>query len=366
MVIARSTLSCLLLAGFCSAAGQVGSVSGLVTNCFNERCNHWLDTDGERIEAHGAGILYDEGSQRWYWYGESTKTEDFTNHDVTCYSASDLGGPWKNEGRVLTQKDIHPIDANGPFIVARPKVLYNSQTKQYVMWFHLDSIGWHHQYAGVATADTPSGPFKFMHALHPDGLPSLDMTAWKDADGSAYFIRSVKNNYTAYSKLTDDYLNTTGVLSTGPAYEGMAPFRHDGTLYMIGSHFSGWDPNPLILYRMDGPDFSDPQWANLGNPTGHPTSFNSQPATVIDVVGAGETYHLYIADNWMHAGQAGLIDASYVWLPIHFDGKSEARIDQIESWRLEQPREFYRKKAKSLLSVKRHRRKNGLRLKTKM
>lgn len=30
----------------------------------------WLDTEGAPIQAHGGGILYDESSRTYYWYGE--------------------------------------------------------------------------------------------------------------------------------------------------------------------------------------------------------------------------------------------------------------------------------------------------------
>lgn len=30
----------------------------------------WLDTDGNPIQAHGGGMLYDEKSMTYYWYGE--------------------------------------------------------------------------------------------------------------------------------------------------------------------------------------------------------------------------------------------------------------------------------------------------------
>lgn len=30
----------------------------------------WLDTEGDPIQAHGGGILYDERSRTYYWYGE--------------------------------------------------------------------------------------------------------------------------------------------------------------------------------------------------------------------------------------------------------------------------------------------------------
>jgi hypothetical protein len=30
----------------------------------------WLDTDGNPIQAHGGGILFDQKSRTYYWYGE--------------------------------------------------------------------------------------------------------------------------------------------------------------------------------------------------------------------------------------------------------------------------------------------------------
>lgn len=30
----------------------------------------WLDTEGNPIQAHGGGVLYDERSETYYWYGE--------------------------------------------------------------------------------------------------------------------------------------------------------------------------------------------------------------------------------------------------------------------------------------------------------
>lgn len=30
----------------------------------------WLDTEGNPIQAHGGGVLYDERSKTYYWYGE--------------------------------------------------------------------------------------------------------------------------------------------------------------------------------------------------------------------------------------------------------------------------------------------------------
>ena len=187
---------------------------------------HWNDTDGNRIEAHAAGMLQSDTDHRWYWYGESKKTSSLAEHGVNLYSADSLAGPWKSEGQVLRQADITIANQTGPFVVERPKVLYNKKTQQYVMWFHLDTAGYGYRHAGVATSAAATGPFKFVHAIQPDGIPSLDMSLFRDPeDGQAYFIRSCDNAYVGISRLTDDYLESKGMISNHSKYEGMSLFR---------------------------------------------------------------------------------------------------------------------------------------------
>lgn len=43
-----------------------------------------------------------------------------------------------------------------------------------------------------------------------------------------------------------------------------------------------------------------------------------------------------MADNWVHGGPAGLIDASYVWLPIHF-GADAVTLERRTEWALNDP-----------------------------
>jgi len=331
---------------------------GKIRSCFDEySCHKWRDDRGEPIEAHGAGFLKDPVGGRWYWYGESRKTKSLQSHGINCYSADSLAGPWRREGsvQVASGKEIKEGDADpypqvmrqnmikltgrsGPYVVERPKVLYNAKTKKYVMWFHLDDEHYHYRRVGVATANAPEGPFTFVHAIRPDNIPSLDMSLWVDVDGKAYFVRSCNNTYTGISQLTDDYLDAKKFLSKGPRLEGMALFRlPNGTLYMLTSHQTGWKPNPLMLFRANGPDLSDPQWQDLGNPTRQSDSFNTQPTYVVPyTTKKNETYFVYMADNWIHAGPGQLLDASYVWLPIKFEG-GNVFIDRLDAWDMEDP-----------------------------
>ena len=152
---------------------------GRVVPCFDSSCRHWNDTAGNRIEAHAAGMLQAPNG-RWYWYGESKKVPQLAQHGVNSYSAPDIAGPWTHEGCVLNQSAILVPGQSGPFIIERPKVLYNTETSTYVMWFHLDTPDYKFAHVGVATATLPQGPFKFVKAFLPDGITSLDMSLFRD------------------------------------------------------------------------------------------------------------------------------------------------------------------------------------------
>lgn len=182
---------------------------------------------------------------------------------------------------------------------------------------------------------TPCGTFTFEHALQPDGIPSLDCNLWKDDDGQAYFVRSCDNSYTGISRLTPDYLNTTGLISKGPRFEGMAFMRlPNGTYFIVTSHLTGWNPNPLMLMRATGTSLDNPQWLDTGNPTHNATSFNTQPTYVVKSMASSSPVFVYMADNWIHCGPNGLIDACYVWLP--FD-PADMSLQWRPSWDLNNP-----------------------------
>jgi hypothetical protein len=54
-------------------------------------------------------------------------------------------------------------------VIERPKVMKNPYTNLYVMYIHLDDANYTSPNVGVATANSPLGPFKFVHAYKPDG-----------------------------------------------------------------------------------------------------------------------------------------------------------------------------------------------------
>jgi len=268
----------------------------------------WYDTSGNRLVAGGGGFLLDKGT--YYWYGESAKTDGTSEHGVNCYSSTDLYN-WKFEGVLLQQKDI-VLPQKGPYIVERPKVVYNAKTKLYVMWFHLDNGGYSLRYAGVATSSTPNGHFTFVKGFQPDGIPSLDQSVFEDDDGAAYQIRSCDNKYVGISKLSDDYLSTTGLISQiGEPREGPSMFKYNGLYYLVTSHLTGWSPNAMEMF-VGGKILNGTKWTSLGNPSNDPTTYNSQSTNVLIF----DKTIVYQGDRWNHDGPGGLMNATYVWLPI--------------------------------------------------
>ena len=106
------------------------------------------DTNGAVIDAHGAGIMYDEKTQKYYWYGEYHKGA-WPSSGVRCYSSTDLLN-WTDEGMALTMIASKDQFVNDPLIstlyagrtdtdniwadirvgriIERPKVIYNDLT----------------------------------------------------------------------------------------------------------------------------------------------------------------------------------------------------------------------------------------------
>ena len=197
------------------------------------------DTNGSKIDAHGGQMIMHDGVV--YWYGESQKslsargypvgvnqgwtnegvrahtancsTQDGTRarlrclqpavldrlipshsrlpelithssgcplmpYQVNCYMSRDMLS-WESAGMVFRNTSIVlPHNQPGPYVIERPKVVYNNLTRMFVMWMHVDSFSYGYTYAGVATSSSPLGPFVWKHAIRPNGYKSYDIQIW--------------------------------------------------------------------------------------------------------------------------------------------------------------------------------------------
>ena len=98
--------------------------------------------------------------------------------------------------------------------------------------------------------------------------------------------------------------------------EGGAIMRRGDTYFCIGSHLSGWDPNPNVYStakRLEGPwsafhDIAPPETNTYGG----------QSAMLLRIDGPGEDDAvIFIGDIWK---PNALWDSRYLWMPMELHG----------------------------------------------
>ncbi len=284
------------------------------------------DTEGNSVNAHGAGILYHDDV--YYMFGEIKKGKTWLVPDqswedyrvpaggVSCYSSKDLIN-WKYEGVALSPVKGDPgNDLDTSKVIERPKVIYNKSSKKFVMWMHVDANDYSYSQAGVAASDSPEGPYKYLGSVKPNGQMSRDMTLYKDDDDKAYLIYSSESNKTMHvCLLSDDYLSPTKTytrITSATNREAPAVFKYDNRYYLITSDCTGWSPNPATYAVADS---LLGNWKQMGNPCigkGSENTFQSQSTYVLPLPGQPDTF-IFMADRW---NKLNLEDSRYIWLPL--------------------------------------------------
>lgn len=335
----------------------------------------WLDTNGNRIQAHGGSVIVVDGV--YYWYGENKEKTDGKNGiwhwGVRCYASTDLYN-WEDKGIIIPPE---PEDENSSLhpsaCMDRPHIIYNKRTKKYVCWLKIMNRD-QTQSETVLTADHILGPYtKVREGLRPLGMSAGDFDLAVAEDGKAYYYFERVHSETICADLTEDYTDVTGYYSThfphhqGPPYvrEATAHFYRKGKHYLITSGTTGYLPNPSQVAVADtwhGPYtvLGDP---HVGDETS--TSFHSQISSVFKVPGKKDLY-IACADRWLpeamdkeysvykemfeaiFCGQGDSFDlsrmgepvventsiADYVWLPLRFEGDM-VYIDWKDQWSLD-------------------------------
>lgn len=87
-----------------------------------------------------------------------------------------------------------------------------------------------------------------MESFRPLGQESRDIGQFVDDDGAAYLIFESRPTHGFFiAKLSDDYLSIDKEVSFIPVpLEGGALVYYRGLYYLIGSHLTGWHPNPNV------------------------------------------------------------------------------------------------------------------------
>ena len=339
----------------------------------------WLDTAGQRIQAHGGSVFFEEGF--YYWYGEDKshtgkKGKIWTWGDK-CYRSQDLAN-WEDMGHIVApapenkESLFHPNRR-----LDRPHIIKNEKNGKYVLWLKFCDKA----HFTILTSDALLGPYTLVNpCFRPDGRKAGDFDLAVDAQsGDGYLYAELDHKEVLVYKLTKDYCGVTeekAVIYTGlnPPFsrEGVTHFIHSGKHYLLTSGMTGYVPNPSEIAVAD--DFMGP-FTVLGNPhvnDDSSASFNSQASDAFYVEGTDRV--ILMADRWVPEyvmtkerydtmvraissrydktvkstfkdklelirspmmGSADTSIASYVWLPIEWEGDMP-RICWREQWNLEE------------------------------
>lgn len=343
----------------------------------------WLDNNGKHINAHGGGII--QYGDTYYWYGENRPDRGFsTQVGVEVFSSKDLMN-WTDEGVALAVSEEAGHDIERGCIMERPKVLYNEQTKKFVMLFHLELKGRGYAAArvGFAESDSPTGPFRYIRSLRPNagiwplgmteeeiaeakaqnpdeykewwtpqwrkairkgmflsrdmdgGQMSRDMTVYVDDDGKAYHIYSSEDNLTIQiAELTPDYLDYTGrYIRVAPGGQNEAPtlLKHDGKYWLICSGCTGWAPNEARMFVSES---ILGEWKQLHSPfkgedSPHGPANKTFGAQGTHILQLHDGRFVFMADIWI---PRHLARSLHVWLPISFTEEGVPEIFWKNEW----------------------------------
>lgn len=285
----------------------------------------WLDNHGQRIQAHGGGITVWKGT--YYWFGEDrTSSNDAEKRYVACYSSRDLVH-WKFRHQVLALADPEHLGAH--WVLERPKVYVNARTGKFVMYAHLDDAHYKFARVMVAVSNRIDGNYAFVKSFRPLGEESRDIGQFVDDNGSAYLIfesRPTKGFFIA--KLTGDFMNVEKTCFIPAPLEGGALVHDGGVYYVVGSHMTGWRPNPNVYAT--APALTGP-WTEFRNlAPGEANNYDSQSTMLLKVKGSKATTIIFMGDIW-HPRE--LWDSRYFWMPLEM-GEGSMHLPPPHPWTL--------------------------------
>ncbi len=341
----------------------------------------WTDTQGERIQAHGGALLYENG--KYYWYGENkeftTGTSKIWQWGVRLYESEDLYN-WTDLGVIIPPVVDNPNSILFPERqMTRPHILQSKTTGKYVCWM---VIAGQDSCFCVLEADALCGPYTMVKEFYRPfdyHYADFDMVFSKK-DGTPWFFVDVDHSSIYGFRMSEDLLSLEEEVSVSYkdmhapfCREGIALFERKDLIYMLTSGTTGYLPNPS-----DSATTTD--WRTAFASAGDPyvddvtrSSFNSQFTQVFALPGKEDAY-IALSDRWVpsypidaaksdmimrvvashyepekyqateeervlfskapHLHEANTSEADYVWLPVKFeDGR--VRIAWKDAWTLE-------------------------------
>lgn len=326
-----------------SCAGPIGKLAGALATGIA-----FMDTEGQRVNAHGGGIIEADGT--YYLHGERflSTTTDNNFYGFSMYSSKDLS-TWKNEGIILPQQ---PSGELGPKRKGeRPHIIRCPATGQYVLFAHAASEDYQTDKEVVyATSSTVNGQYAYQGPLKsPSGQLAVhsDISAYADETG-AYVLAESGRVYSLASDCHSWLSVKTFSAVNGPSggVESPTVFKADKTYYWIGSYKTGWRANnnfystaPSVL----GPWTYQGYIAPVKDPTNSVSderTWLSQSTCVLPVVGCQGTVYVYMGDHWdgtqstQAPGRNNYL-ANLVLQPLVFDGTGISMPTYHAQWTLD-------------------------------
>ncbi|KAF9256192.1 Arabinanase/levansucrase/invertase, partial [Marasmius fiardii PR-910] len=254
----------------------------------------WLDTAGNKIDAHGGGVV--QRGDTFYWIGHSGNS---TYQTPMMYSSTDLLN-WQNLGPQASSvtgmwrpKFAKP---NGSFW------LFGQQDRDSLSLVSSQMVG------GYKTSQKV--------LLPPNSYSYSDTGMFLDPDSNTWYLLTSAD----HNNLQINIINSDGsvgarqsVLTAG-AYEAPGLFKANGVYFLIASGKTGWRANPNKVFwanSLAGPWNGGTDIAPQANNT-----YGSQNTYELVIKGSQQTTYIYMGDAWDSTGSSA---SNYVWLPMSVD-----------------------------------------------
>ncbi|KAI0838275.1 carbohydrate-binding module family 35 protein [Hypoxylon sp. FL0890] len=250
----------------------------------------WTDTDGNKIDAHGGGVV--KRGDTFYWVGHAA-----SNQTPMLYSSTDLVN-WKNLGK----------QASSVTGMWRPKIakpngsfwLYGQQDRYVLSLKSSNFVGGYSQSARVH--------------IPPNDYSYSDTGMFYDESSDTWFLLTSADHNTVQV----NRINSDGTLGdrvsqlTGGAYEAPGIVKADGVYFLIVSGKTGWRANPNKVF-----------WS---------TSINGPWTGGSDI--APQDQNTYGSQNTFEL--TGGASSNYVWAPLNINaGAHTVTIDYHSMWKVD-------------------------------
>jgi len=329
--------------GTSACSGPVGTISGALATGVA-----FMDTDGERVNAHGGGII--KVGDTFYMHGMYFLSTTTDNNFVgfSMYSSRDLA-TWKNEGLVLPRQASGELGPNRKG--ERPHIIRCPSTGEFVLYAHAASEDYQTDKEIVyATSATVNGQYAYKGPLkNASGtiIARSDMSAYADETG-AYVLTESAHVFTlasdCHSWVSDKSYSTVNGDSGGA--ESPTVFKAGSTYYWIGSYKTGWRANNNFYSTapaITGPWTYQGYLAPVTDPADNISperTWLSQSTWVQPVAGCNGTVYLYWGDHWdgtestTAPGRHNYL-ATHVFQPLVFNGTKISLPTYKATWKID-------------------------------